>query len=142
MVENSQLFPRTDLMLGQISYLKQIATTVLPADQASDPQSLQLAYPQIIVQMPQRVEMPQYRNGLIGRYSSHIDFYWDFYSQSGLMNALTMAEYGLTRIALAKYPCRYIRGTQDSPQPTADNTTSRPLWHGVILMDYELLERG
>lgn len=136
------IMPRTDLVLAQINYLKQLAPTVLPANQAANPASQQLEYPQIVVQLPQKIDLPMFRNGQVGRYSSHIDYYYDLNLQQDLMDVLTMSEYGLTRLALSRYPCRYVRGSLNAQQPIADNSTSRPLWHGVILLDYEILERG
>lgn len=135
------LLPRTDLAASQMALLKDLAPTILPAAKAIDEASQQEEYPQIIIQLPQKIDMPELRNGQIGRYTTHVDFYVDLDKQGDLMDMLDKAEYRLQRLRLTKYPCRYVRGTLQSPQPIADNTTSRPLWHGVILINYELLER-
>jgi hypothetical protein len=134
--------PAVDLMCAQINSLKPIAPTVLPASQAADPKTLQLEYPQIVVQLPANVDLPTYRNAQAGLYSTHIDFYYDLQLQQSLLEALAYAKYVLMRLQLSKYPCRYVRGSQNTPSPVADTTTSRQLWHGVLLSNYEIIERG
>lgn len=136
-----ELYPRTDLLVSMMDTLKDLAPTILPVDKALDKKSMQEEYPQIIVQLPMKVDLPQYRNATLSRFTNHIDFYLDLDTQGDLADMLDKAEYRLMRLRLSKYPCRYVRGSLQSPQPIADNSTSRPLWHGVILIDYEILER-
>lgn len=135
-----ELLPRTDLAVAQINALSDLAPTIMPAGKAVDEKSRQYDYPQIIVQLPQKVDLLRYKNIEVGKYTTHIDFYIDLSKQGDLADMLDKAENKLKRLVLSKYPIRYVRGSCQTPQPIADNTTSRPLWHGVILIDYEIKE--
>ena len=61
------------MLQSVIKLVSPYATTVLTGDEANDPNTFQLEYPQIIVQIPWRVEQSRYKLVTTGIYTQQID---------------------------------------------------------------------
>lgn len=116
------------------------ATTVLTGDEANDPNTFQLEYPQIIVQIPLRVEQSRYKLVTTGVYTQQIDLYWNADEMGSLMDTLDKLEILLPHLKLTQYPCEYQADSLVSSQPQVDTTTSTKLIHGVVRADFFITE--
>lgn len=134
------LLPRTDLLSSVVNMVKPFATTVLTGDEANNPETFQLEYPQIIVQIPWRVESSRYKLLTTATYTQQIDLYWNADEMGSLMDALDKIEILLPHLKLTKYECKYQADSLVSPQPQVDTTTSEKLIHGVIRADFFITE--
>lgn len=134
------LLPRTDMLQSVINLVSDYATTVLTGDEANDPDTFQLKYPQIIVQIPWRSEQTRYKLVTTGLYTQQIDLYWEADEMGSLMDTLDKLEILLPHLKLSKYQCEYQADSLISPQPQVDTTTSTKLIHGVIRADFLITE--
>lgn len=136
------LLPRTDMLSSVIKMVKPFARggTVLTGDEANDPSTFQLTYPQIIVQIPWRVEQKRYKLLTTGVYTQEIDLYWEADELGSLMDALDALEILLPHLQLTKYSCEYQADSLISPQPQVDTTTSTKLIHGTVRADFLITE--
>lgn len=134
------LLPRTDMLQSVINLVIDYATTVLTGDEANDPDTFQLKYPQIIVQIPWRSEQTRYKLVTTGLYTQQIDLYWEADEMGSLMDTLDKLEILLPHLKLSKYQCEYQADSLISPQPQVDTTTSTKLIHGVIRADFLITE--
>lgn len=134
------LLPRTDMLQSVINLVSDYATTVLTGDEANDPDTFQLKYPQIIVQIPWRSEQTRYKLVTTGLYTQQIDLYWEADEMGSLMDTLDKLEILLPHLKLSKYQCEYQADSLISPQPQVDTTTSTKLIHGVIRADFFITE--
>lgn len=134
------LLPRTDMLQSVINLVSDYATTVLTGDEANDPDTFQLKYPQIIVQIPWRSEQTRYKLVTTGLYTQQIDLYWEADEMGSLMDTLDKLEIILPHLKLSKYQCEYQADSLISPQPQVDTTTSTKLIHGVIRADFLITE--
>lgn len=134
------LLPRTDLLSSVINMVKPFATTVLTGDEANDPETFQLEYPQIIAQIPWRVESSRYKLLTTATYTQQIDLYWKADEMGSLMDTLDKIEILLSHLKLTKYECEYQADSMVSPQPQVDTTTSEKLVHGVVRADFLITE--
>lgn len=134
------LLPRTDMLQSVINLVSDYATTVLTGDEANDPDTFQLKYPQIIVQIPWRSEQTRYKLVTTGLYTQQIDLYWEVDEMGSLMDTLDKLEILLPHLKLSKYQCEYQADSLISPQPQVDTTTSTKLIHGVIRADFLITE--
>lgn len=134
------LLPRTDLLSCVCNLVKPLATTVLTGDEANDPQTFQLEYPQIIVQIPWRTETSQYKLVTTATYTQQVDLYWPADEMGTMMDALDKIEILLPHLKLQKYRCDYVTDSMISPQPQVDTTTSEKLIHGVVRADFFITE--
>lgn len=134
------LLPRTDMLQSVINLVSDYATIVLTGDEANDPDTFQLKYPQIIVQIPWRSEQTRYKLVTTGLYTQQIDLYWEVDEMGSLMDTLDKFEILLPHLKLSKYQCEYQADSLISPQPQVDTTTSTKLIHGVIRADFLITE--
>lgn len=134
------LLPRTDMLQSVINLVSDYATTVLTGDEANDPDTFQLKYPQIIVQIPWRSEQTRYKLVTTGLYTQQIDLYWETDEMGSLMDTLDKLEILLPHLKLSKYQCEYQADSLISPQPQVDTTTSTKLIHGVVRADFLITE--
>lgn len=134
------LLPRTDMLQSVINLVSDYATTVLTGDEANDPDTFQLKYPQIIVQIPWRSEQTRYKLVTTGLYTQQIDLYWEADEMGSLMDTLDKLEILLPHLKLSKYQCEYQADSLISPQPQVDTTTSTKLIHGVVRADFLITE--
>lgn len=134
------LLPRTDMLQSVINLVSDYATTVLTGDEANDPDTFQLKYPQIIVQIPWRSEQTRYKIVTTGLYTQQIDLYWEADKMGSLMDTLDKLEILLPHLKLSKYQCEYQADSLISPQPQVDTTTSTKLIHGVVRADFLITE--
>lgn len=134
------LLPRTDMLQSVINLVSDYATIVLTGDEANDPDTFQLKYPQIIVQIPWRSEQTRYKLVTTGLYTQQIDLYWEADEMGSLMDTLDKLEILLPHLKLSKYQCEYQADSLISPQPQVDTTTSTKLIHGVIRADFLITE--
>ena len=134
------LLPRTDMLQSVINLVSDYATIVLTGDEANDPDTFQLKYPQIIVQIPWRSEQTRYKLVTTGLYTQQIDLYWEADEMGSLMDTLDKLEILLPHLKLSKYQCEYQVDSLISPQPQVDTTTSTKLIHGVIRADFLITE--
>lgn len=134
------LLPRTDMLQSVINLVSDYATIVLTGDEANDPDTFQLKYPQIIVQIPWRSEQTRYKLVTTGLYTQQIDLYWEADEMGSLMDTLDKLEIILPHLKLSKYQCEYQADSLISPQPQVDTTTSTKLIHGVIRADFLITE--
>ena len=123
-----------------MNLVKPFAATVLSGDEASDPQTFQLEYPQIVVQIPWRVETSRYKLVTTATYTQQIDLYWPADKVGTMMDTLDRIELLLPHLRLEKYQCDYIPDSMISPQPQVDTTTSEKLIHGVVRADFFVTE--
>ena len=128
------------MLQSVIKLVSPYATTVLTGDEANDPNTFQLEYPQIIVQIPWRVEQSRYKLVTTGIYTQQIDLYWNADEVGSLMDTLDKLEILLPHLKLTQYPCEYQTDSLISPQPQVDTTTSTKLIHGVIRADFFITE--
>lgn len=128
------------MLQSVIKLVSPYATTVLTGDEANDPNTFQLEYPQIIVQIPWRVEQSRYKLITTGVYTQQIDLYWNADEMGSLMDTLDKLEILLPHLKLTQYPCEYQTDSLVSPQPQVDTTTSTKLIHGVIRADFLITE--
>lgn len=128
------------MLQSVIKLVSPYATTVLTGDEANDPNTFQLEYPQIIVQIPWRVEQSRYKLVTTGIYTQQIDLYWNADEMGSLMDTLDKLEILLPHLKLTQYPCEYQTDSLISPQPQVDTTTSTKLIHGVIRADFFITE--
>lgn len=128
------------MLQSVIKLVSPYATTVLTGDEANDPNTFQLEYPQIIVQIPWRVEQSRYKLVTTGVYTQQIDLYWNADEVGSLMDTLDKLEILLPHLKLTQYPCEYQTDSLISPQPQVDTTTSTKLIHGVIRADFLITE--
>ena len=128
------------MLQSVIKLVSPYATTVLTGDEANDPNTFQLEYPQIIVQIPWRVEQSRYKLVTTGVYTQQIDLYWNADEVGSLMDALDKLEILLPHLKLTQYPCEYQTDSLVSPQPQVDTTTSTKLIHGVVRADFFITE--
>lgn len=134
------LLPRTDMLQSVINLVSHYTTTVLTGDEANDPDTFQLKYPQIIVQIPWRSEQTRYKLVTTGLYTQQIDLYWEADEMGSLMDTLDKLEILLPHLKLSKYQCEYQADSLISPQPQVDTTTSMKLIHGVVRADFLITE--
>lgn len=128
------------MLQSVIKLVSPYATTVLIGDEANDPNTFQLEYPQIIVQIPWRVEQSRYKLMTTGVYTQQIDLYWNADEMGSLMDTLDKLEILLPHLKLTQYPCEYQTDSLISPQPQVDTTTSTKLIHGVVRADFFITE--
>lgn len=128
------------MLQSVIKLVSPYATTVLTGDEANDPNTFQLEYPQIIVQIPWRVEQSRYKLMTTGVYTQQIDLYWNADEMGSLMDTLDKLEILLPHLKLTQYPCEYQTDSLISPQPQVDTTTSTKLIHGVVRADFFITE--
>ncbi|WP_143455752.1 MULTISPECIES: hypothetical protein [Limosilactobacillus] len=128
------------MLQSVIKLVSPYATTVLTGDEANDPNTFQLEYPQIIVQIPWRVEQSRYKLVTTGVYTQQIDLYWNADEVGSLMDTLDKLEILLPHLKLTQYPCEYQTDSLISPQPQVDTTTSTKLIHGVVRADFFITE--
>lgn len=128
------------MLQSVIKLVSPYATTVLTGDEANDPNTFQLEYPQIIVQIPWRVEQSRYKLVTTGVYTQQIDLYWNADEVGSLMDTLDKLEILLPHLKLTQYPCEYQTDSLISPQPQVDTTTSAKLIHGVVRADFFITE--
>lgn len=128
------------MLQSVIKLVSPYATTVLTGDEANDPNTFQLEYPQIIVQIPWRVEQSRYKLVTTGVYTQQIDLYWNADEVGSLMDTLDKLEILLPHLKLTQYPCEYQTDSLVSPQPQVDTTTSTKLIHGVVRADFFITE--
>lgn len=128
------------MLQSVIKLVSPYATTVLTGDEANDPNTFQLEYPQIIVQIPWRVEQSRYKLVTTGVYTQSIDLYWNADEMGSLMDTLDKLEILLPHLKLTQYPCEYQTDSLISPQPQVDTTTSTKLIHGVVRADFFITE--
>ena len=128
------------MLQSVIKLVSPYATTVLTGDEANDPDTFQLKYPQIIVQIPWRSEQTRYKLVTTGLYTQQIDLYWEADEMGSLMDTLDKLEILLPHLKLSKYQCEYQADSLISPQPQVDTTTSTKLIHGVIRADFLITE--
>ncbi len=128
------------MLQSVIKLVSPYATTVLTGDEANDPNTFQLEYPQIIVQIPWRVEQSRYKLVTTGIYTQQIDLYWNADEVGSLMDTLDKLEILLPHLRLTQYPCEYQTDSLISPQPQVDTTTSTKLIHGVVRADFFITE--
>lgn len=128
------------MLQSVIKLVSPYATTVLTGDEANDPNTFQLEYPQIIVQIPWRVEQSRYKLVTTGVYTQQIDLYWNADEMGSLMDTLDKLEILLPHLKLTQYPCEYQTDSLVSPQPQVDTTTSTKLIHGVVRADFFITE--
>ena len=128
------------MLQSVIKLVSPYATTVLTGDEANDPNTFQLEYPQIIVQIPWRVEQSRYKLVTTGIYTQQIDLYWNADEMGSLMDTLDKLEILLPHLKLTQYPCEYQTDSLVSPQPQVDTTTSTKLIHGVVRADFFITE--
>ena len=124
------------MLQSVIKLVSPYATTILTGDEANDPNTFQLKYPQIIVQIPWRVEQSRYKLMTTGVYTQQIDLYWNADEMGSLMDTLDKLEILLPHLKLTQYPCEYQTDSLISPQPQVDTTTSTKLIHGVVRADF------
>lgn len=129
------------MLQSVIKLVSPYATTVLTGDEANDPNTFQLEYPQIIVQIPWRVEQSRYKLVTTGVYTQQIDLYWNADEVGSLMDTLDKLEILLPHLKLTQYPCEYQTDSLISPQPQVDTTTSTKLIHGVVRADFFITEK-
>lgn len=134
------LLPRTDLLSSVVKLVEPFATTVLTGDEANNPDTFQLEYPQIIVQIPWRVDTSRYKLLTTATYTQQIDLYWSADEMGSMMDTLDKIEILLPHLKLTKYECEYQADSMVSPQPQVDTTTSEKLIHGVIRVDFLITE--
>lgn len=128
------------MLQSVIKLVSPYATTVLTGDEANDPNTFQLEYPQIILQIPWRVEQSRYKLMTTGVYTQQIDLYWNADEMGSLMDTLDKLEILLPHLKLTQYPCEYQTDSLISPQPQVDTTTSTKLIHGVVRADFFITE--
>lgn len=128
------------MLQSVIKLVSPYATTVLTGDEANDPNTFQLEYPQIIVQIPWRVEQSRYKLVTTGIYTQQIDLYWNADEMGSLMDTLDKLEILLPHLKLTQYPCEYQTDSLISPQTQVDTTTSTKLIHGVVRADFLITE--
>lgn len=128
------------MLQSVIKLVSPYATTILTGDEANDPNTFQLKYPQIIVQIPWRVEQSRYKLMTTGVYTQQIDLYWNADEMGSLMDTLDKLEILLPHLKLTQYPCEYQTDSLISPQPQVDTTTSTKLIHGVVRADFFITE--
>lgn len=128
------------MLQSVIKLVSPYATTVLTGDEANEPNTFQLEYPQIIVQIPWRVEQSRYKLVTTGVYTQQIDLYWNADEVGSLMDTLDKLEILLPHLKLTQYPCEYQTDSLISPQPQVDTTTSTKLIHGVVRADFFITE--
>lgn len=128
------------MLQSVIKLVSPYATTVLTGDEANDPNTFQLEYPQIIVQIPWRVEQSRYKLVTTGIYTQQIDLYWNADEMGSLMDTLDKLEILLPHLKLTQYPCEYQTDSLISPQTQVDTTTSTKLIHGVVRADFFITE--
>ena len=128
------------MLQSVIKLVSPYATIVLTGDEANDPNTFQLEYPQIIVQIPWRVEQSRYKLVTTGVYTQQIDLYWNADEVGSLMDTLDKLEILLPHLKLTQYPCEYQTDSLVSPQPQVDTTTSTKLIHGVVRADFFITE--
>lgn len=128
------------MLQSVIKLVSPYATTILTGDEANDPNTFQLEYPQIIVQIPWRVEQSRYKLVTTGVYTQQIDLYWNADEMGSLMDTLDKLEILLPHLKLTQYPCEYQADSLVSPQPQVDTTTSTKLIHGVVRADFFITE--
>ena len=128
------------MLQSVIKLVSPYATTVLTGDEANDPNTFQLEYPQIIVQIPWRVEQSRYKLVTTGVYTQQIDLYWNADEVGSLMDTLDKLEILLPHLKLTQYPCEYQTDSLISPQPQVDTTTSTKLIHGIVRADFLITE--
>lgn len=128
------------MLQSVIKLVSPYATTVLTGDEANNPNTFQLEYPQIIVQIPWRVEQSRYKLVTTGIYTQQIDLYWNADEMGSLMDTLDKLEILLPHLKLTQYPCEYQTDSLISPQPQVDTTTSTKLIHGVVRADFFITE--
>ena len=128
------------MLQSVIKLVSPYATTVLTGDEANDPNTFQLEYPQIIVQIPWRVEQSRYKLVTTGVYTQQIDLYWNADEMGSLMDTLDKLEILLPHLKLTQYPCEYQTDSLISPQTQVDTTTSTKLIHGVVRADFFITE--
>lgn len=128
------------MLQSVIKLVSPYATTVLTGNEANDPNTFQLEYPQIIVQIPWRVEQSRYKLVTTGVYTQQIDLYWNADEVGSLMDTLDKLEILLPHLKLTQYPCEYQTDSLISPQPQVDTTTSTKLIHGVVRADFFITE--
>ncbi|MBD7894552.1 hypothetical protein H9564_02245 [Limosilactobacillus sp. Sa3CUN2] len=128
------------MLQSVIKLVSPYATTVLTGDEANNPNTFQLEYPQIIVQIPWRVEQSRYKLVTTGVYTQQIDLYWNADEVGSLMDTLDKLEILLPHLKLTQYPCEYQTDSLISPQPQVDTTTSTKLIHGVVRADFFITE--
>lgn len=128
------------MLQSVIKLVSPYATTILTGDEANNPNTFQLEYPQIIVQIPWRVEQSRYKLMTTGVYTQQIDLYWNADEMGSLMDTLDKLEILLPHLKLTQYPCEYQTDSLISPQPQVDTTTSTKLIHGVVRADFFITE--
>lgn len=128
------------MLQSVIKLVSPYATTILTGDEANDPNTFQLEYPQIVVQIPWRVEQSRYKLVTTGIYTQQIDLYWNADEVGSLMDTLDKLEILLPHLKLTQYPCEYQTDSLISPQPQVDTTTSTKLIHGVVRADFFITE--
>lgn len=128
------------MLQSVIKLVSPYATTILTGDEANDPNTFQLKYPQIIVQIPWRVEQSRYKLMTTGVYTQQIDLYWNADEMGSLMDTLDKLEILLPHLKLTQYPCEYQTDSLISSQPQVDTTTSTKLIHGVVRADFFITE--
>lgn len=128
------------MLQSVIKLVSPYAITVLTGDEANDPNTFQLEYPQIIVQIPWRVEQSRYKLVTTGVYTQQIDLYWNADEVGSLMDTLDKLEILLPHLKLTQYQCEYQTDSLISPQPQVDTTTSAKLIHGVVRADFFITE--
>lgn len=128
------------MLQSVIKLVSPYATTVLTGDEANNPNTFQLEYPQIIVQIPWRVEQSRYKLVTTGIYTQQIDLYWNADEMGSLMDTLDKLEILLPHLKLTQYPCEYQTDSLISPQPQVDTTTSTKLIHGFVRADFFITE--
>lgn len=134
----AEILPRLDLVKSQIKVMKQLVPTTLQGFEAEDEATLQLEYPQAIIQMPQELDTVLYKFVPVSTFSTRIDLYFTRDESGTLMNTIDKATKMLEALQLSKYPCLYVRGSMSAPSPVADNTTSTKLWHAYIELNYQI----
>ena len=128
------------MLQSVIKLVSPYATTILTGDEANNPNTFQLEYPQIIVQIFWRVEQSRYKLMTTGVYTQQIDLYWNADEMGSLMDTLDKLEILLPHLKLTQYPCEYQTDSLISPQPQVDTTTSTKLIHGVVRADFFITE--
>lgn len=134
------ILPRTDMLTSVMDLVGSYATTVLTGDEANNPDTFQLEYPQIIVQIPWRVEQSRYKLVTTAVYTQQVDLYWEADQMGSLMDTLDKIEILLPHLKLKHYECEYQADSLISPQVQVDTTTSTKLVHGVVRADFLITE--
>ncbi|TLQ05479.1 hypothetical protein FEZ51_02135 [Pediococcus stilesii] len=125
--------PDEDLIVSARRALMALTENVITTNDDNN-----VEFPQIIVGVQNDIDQPDFKNANQMRYTLKVDIYVDLDEAFIGMRMRRVVEKLLTKLQLERYASRYVPGSLSSPT-LEDNSTSRPLWHGVILLDYLLI---